>query len=368
MPRWLLSAENASEYCLRSGLLSRREFVAGGYEFRAQYGRNASVHVVHAKRRGYVLKMSAAGGGDESFVRREAEFYEAVWESQDALAIRRWIPRFVRFDRHRAILVVELIPRSIALAAAVTDKRIGGVIPADALGTAFADIHSTRPIPSLFPEPMPANVTAPWISTALLGSNEIGGRFASSEIPAALLDRARGDSALVAEAQGWNSPSRPVLVHGDAKATNVVVALTEARQLTTDVRIVDWELATTGDAAWDLAGIVQSLVIVGLTGLNAAASADVPGEALQRFRDPSTGVAGFVSAYLAARRDEFDRLALLRRTVGAVSIRLVQTALEAAQFEASIPLISDQLITVASRFARSADDLLQFLHEEPACR
>ncbi|NUT48600.1 MAG: aminoglycoside phosphotransferase family protein [Saccharothrix sp.] len=110
------------------------------------------------------------------------------------------------------------------------------------------------------------------------------------------------------------------LIHGDLKWDNCLI---DARG---GVRVADWEHATFGDPAWDVAGILQDYVAV------SRASGERPGH--------DESIAAFLSAYLdfvePAHRQRFAERAA--RLTGA---RLVQTALEYAA--TGVDLLGDAL-------------------------
>jgi Ser/Thr protein kinase RdoA (MazF antagonist) len=66
-----------------------------------------------------------------------------------------------------------------------------------------------------------------------------------------VLQRADAVAALAQARADWRDAQ---IVHGDAKAANVLILDDGA------VRVIDWEIAALGDGLWDVAGLVHSLL------------------------------------------------------------------------------------------------------------
>jgi Ser/Thr protein kinase RdoA (MazF antagonist) len=75
---------------------------------------------------------------------------------------------------------------------------------------------------------------------------------AAQSIVATVLQRPDALAALALARADWRDAQ---IVHGDAKAANVLVLADGA------VRVIDWEIAALGDGLWDIAGLVQSLLM-----------------------------------------------------------------------------------------------------------
>ena len=75
---------------------------------------------------------------------------------------------------------------------------------------------------------------------------------AAQSIVAAVLQRPDALHALALARADWRDVH---IVHGDAKAANVLILEDGS------VRVIDWEIAALGDGLWDIAGLVQSLLM-----------------------------------------------------------------------------------------------------------
>jgi aminoglycoside phosphotransferase (APT) family kinase protein len=108
------------------------------------------------------------------------------------------------------------------------------------------------------------------------------------------------------------------IVHGDAKAANVLIVDDGS------IRVIDWEIAALGDGLWDIAGIVHSLLMP--NPLAAPESLVVAQTRAQPQIDALWD--GYVAASAPAAHLTDPCVALLR-LAGA---RMVQTCLETTQF------------------------------------
>lgn len=230
------------------------------------------------------------GNIDAELVAYEENADNAAWTSLAASALA--------VDRTRQILVSEAVqPGTSLLRRSWTAPGLGDVELAE-VGARLGRWHrSTTDTVSILPLRDPAwvlNVLSPgyWHPTAtdrLLAHGQVRRRLRAS------LNRAA--AAL--------EPT--CLVHGDLKWDH---CLSDG---VTGVRIVDWETISTGDPAWDVAGILQDHI---------AAATITPAASW-----PATTAAAFVEAYLTASASR-EPHALRAKAVMLAGARLLQTALE----------------------------------------
>ena len=96
-----------------------------------------------------------------------------------------------------------------------------------------------------------------------------------------LTEEVAGDPELAgclrALGSAWDDTAAAVVVHGDVKFDNVLVEDTVGPSMERPgprLRLLDWELATWGPAAWDLAGIIDGLLVPALQVLPAGQALD----------------------------------------------------------------------------------------------
>jgi hypothetical protein len=114
------------------------------------------------------------------------------------------------------------------------------------------------------------------------------------------------------------------LIHGDVRGANVLVF--DGGEQRVAFRLVDWELADVGDAAWDSAGVLQHALLHWLESVWPSPSAwEAPWEAARRW------VQAFWKAYGHARGfDEKTAIDEYQRVTRLAGMRLLQSALEYA--------------------------------------
>lgn len=212
---------------------------------------------------------------------------------------------------------------------------------------AFVDVDSLHP-------------RRPWI----LGvpSGQVPAAIAARPSIKAILDRICAHAAVVSAIQWLGSTWKPrAAIHGDVKFDNVLVTSTTPVDLhqrpEQRLWLIDWELAGLGEPVWDLAGVVDGLLMPRLLGTfgdsrwDQARVEHLAAPALASHR----GAAG---AALSP-----DSAAL----VTAVVVRLAQTSLQLAAMAISEPrdTTSAGVSTVLTVAERLADDLASNLAEQP---
>lgn len=209
--------------------------------------------------------------------------------------------------------------------------RVGACPPEallSALGRLLGRLHAAAPPPCRLGT---ADAGPPWVLAVADGA--LPPSFYGDDRIADLADEVADDldlaGCLTALAERWPDagdmagPHDAVLVHGDVKFDNVLV---ETRPgVGPRLRLLDWELAGPGLAAWDLAGIVDGLLVPALQVLPT-------GRALEE-------------------REHAD------------------AALESHRRVPGAPEVSREELTLATvaRLVQSAVQLLAMRHQEPGC-
>jgi hypothetical protein len=168
---------------------------------------------------------------------REAHCYQAAEGDGPLAALRPLMPECAHFDSVHSILVLGFLD---GVNAAEAHLRVGpfeGRV-AEELGRAVGQVHRAEPLGS-FPRELP------WVLQSLGSGWRGSGRsrflalFHADYAVARALEELRGS---------WRADT---LIHGDARPENFVLC----RPF--HAKLVDWELADAGDAAWDCANVTQ---------------------------------------------------------------------------------------------------------------
>ena len=313
-----LTRRDAIHHLLRLGLLTPAMLVERGVAATEYVGRNHLVRVELADGAGWIVKRPRVlGTPDAATMWTEAAvFWLSVNEPRFA-PLRRWMPRFDHYDERTSLLTTELIAASDSLLNVLLRGERVGSAPLGEIGRAFGTLHG--PVSRVLRDERTRKLFRSQPAWALtLGGPQPyyrPGTGAARAILQAVLTEPGAVAAFGAARAAWGGAQ---LVHGDAKAANVLVAADGT------VRVIDWETAALGDGLWDVAGVVHSLLIP-----NGLANVE-PLEAAERRARPHVDALwhGYLAALGAPPPGDDPRVAMLRLT----GVRLVQTCLESAQF------------------------------------
>ena len=185
-------------------------------------------------------------------LRREATCYQIAAGHP---ALSRLMPKLVRYEPTRHVLVLELLPEAESLLGYYA--RMKG-FPAEIgrlLGHGLGVYHSQaggllkdERLSGLLTRQIPVILTLGRSGHGMLGNF---GRIGPA-VSALLQQHADFQALLDALGAEWRFDS---LIHGDMKWDNVLVF---PAPVDLDFRIVDWEMADCGDAGWDVGAVFQS--------------------------------------------------------------------------------------------------------------
>jgi Ser/Thr protein kinase RdoA (MazF antagonist) len=328
----LQSRWEAIHHLLRIGLLKAEDLVDGTIVATEILGRN---HLVRIDRLGgcsFTIKQPRdADAPDAQTMWTEAAIFWLSANDQDFARLAGWMPRYFHYHEPDKLLTIEYIVAGDSLMA----KQMAGPLAPGLLyevGRAFGTLHG--PVSRALVAKPESRLFSPMLPWALaLGSAATRYMPPSPAAAAIHAEVMRRPDALAALAQlrgAWRSHQ---VIHGDAKAANILI-LDDG-----SIRVIDWEIAGLGDGLWDLAGLVHSLIVPNpMTPAEplavAAARASKSIEALSagyRAGDP-------LLPGLAGSRD-----AVLRMT----GARIIQTCLESAHAATQVSNALPPLLQIA---------------------
>ncbi len=314
----MLDRRDAIHHLLRLGLIGPEELVSGTVTATEYIGRNHLIRVEIARRGGYILKQPLdAGAPDATTMWTEAAVFWLSANEPAFAPLLPWMPKFYHYDERNAILTIELVRSSESLLA-----KLAAGIPLDPtllrdVGRAFGTLHGS--VSSILSEPRTRRLFRTGPAWALTLGSEHQHYRPSTGAAHALLGQVRQRADVLAALQraraSWLDTH---IVHGDAKAANVLVLDDDS------IRVIDWEIAALGDGLWDVAGLVHSLLTPTLIG-----PADPLPVAQRRARPLLDALwTGYLSALTDVASAGDRRVDLFRLT----GVRMLQTCLESAQF------------------------------------
>jgi hypothetical protein len=306
------------QHLLRLGLLSPTELVTQDIRGSEYVGRNHLVRIERAGAPCYIVKQPRdANTPDAATMWMEATIFWLSAHDGSFAVLAPWIPKYYHYDEPNKLLTIELVTASDSLLA----KQMSGAALAPRLlydvGRAFGTLHG--PASQVLREERVRRLFRSGIAWVLTlgqpGSPYQPGTSAAQSIFTAVVQRPDAVAALAQARADWRDTQ---IVHGDAKAANVLI-LDDGT-----VRVIDWEIAALGDGLWDVAGMIHSLLVP-----NPAGPPEPLASAQLRMQAQIDALwAGYVAVTSPQTHLADARLSLLR-LAGA---RIVQTCLENTQF------------------------------------
>jgi len=346
-----LSAANLSHFLMRHGLLGANEIVAGHVTIIDSSRRNRNFKVIRNGSIGLFVKQMRNMQTDAMLtLKREAACYELA---RDDPALSRLMPRLIRYDENRHVLIVELLPDAESLLNYHTRHKTLPIEVGRMLGEGLGLYH-TQAGALIENEKLKQLLVRqiPLILTLGRGGHAMLGRFGriGPAISALLQQHKDFEGLLDALGAEWRFDS---LVHGDMKWDNVLV-YTAAGGF--DFRIVDWEMADFGDAAWDVGAVLQSFLSVWIMSMPIASG--VPPEAYvsmaaQPLDAMRPVLKSFWEAYAKTRNFGKDQSSgELERCMRFGAARLVWSAIEQRLYVSQLDPAASALLQVSLNVLR----------------
>jgi Ser/Thr protein kinase RdoA (MazF antagonist) len=321
----------AIHHLLRIGLLTPAQLLDEEIGITEWFGRNRLLRIDRSSGASITIKQPReADTLDAATMWTEAAIFWLTANDSDFARLAPWVPRFFHYHEPDKVLTIEFVAGDDLMSRLIA----GSVTPAlfRELGAAFATLHGpvSRAL-SGKPERRLFGTMLPW--ALCLGSAQT--RYAPPSQAAVaihddLLRRPSLVAALSAARAAWRGDA---VIHGDAKAMNVVIPPDGS------IRLIDWEIAGLGDRLWDLAGIVHSLIVP-----NPLIRAEPLAQAIARAAPWLEALwEGYCGADPQLTLTGAERDAILRLT----GIRLVQTSLERAHVAPSLDETIPSLLDIA---------------------
>ncbi|HEV2860607.1 MAG TPA: T3SS effector HopA1 family protein [Pyrinomonadaceae bacterium] len=307
----VLTRENVKRYLDARGLCASPDGAAWRVAEHHSRNRNFAVTAPAGARSFFVKQLRAQDPESFAMLRREARVYELARETADFAPLVEVTPPFFGFDPAARTTVLGALEGESLMR---LQRRLGRFTPelASQLGRALATVHRRVGRAAVAdPPPGLAALGPPGIFTAHRGGPLVRWLGAGQM---RLVEQVREDPRLARVldelAATWR---RDTFMHGDIKFENCVAV--EGRR---EIRLVDWELADFGEAAWDVGSSLQAHLALRVS--------DAPVMTEDGMRG---AVAAFWRAYgREAVPGAAARGALLERSLLCAAARLIQSALE----------------------------------------
>ena len=341
-----LTAANLVHFLMGQGLLGANEIVAGQVSIIDASRRNRNFKVVRYGSTGLFVKQMRDMQTDAMLtLKREAACYEVA--QQDA-ALSRLMPRLVRYDENRHVIVVDLLTEAESLLNYHTRHKTFPIEVGRLLGEGLGLYHTSagalienEKLKQLLARQIPLILTLGRGGHAML--NHFG--RVGPALSALLQQHKDFEGLLDALGAEWRFDS---LIHGDMKWDNVLI-FPAADGL--DFRIVDWELADVGDAAWDVGAVLQSFLATWImsmpigSGLPPQTYVSMAAQPLEAMRPV---LKAFWEAYAGTRKFTQDQsTSELERCMRFGAARLVWAAIEQRLYVSQLDPAASALLQVS---------------------
>ena len=341
-----LSAANLPHFLMGHGLLGANEIVAGYVTIIDASRRNRNFKVIRNGGSGLFVKQMRDMQTDAMLtLKREAACYEIA---RNDPSLSRLMPRLIRYDESRHVIILELLPEAESLLNYHARRKMFPIEIGRMLGESLGLYHTqagalieNEKLKQLLIRQIPV------ILTLNRGGHAMLGRFGriGPAISALLQQHKDFEGLLDALGAEWRFDS---LVHGDMKWDNVLV-YSGTGEL--DFRIVDWEMADFGDAAWDVGAVLQSFLSVWIMSMPIASG--VPPEAYvsmaaQPLDAMRPVLKSFWEAYSKTRKFGKDQSnGELERCMRFAAAQLVWSAIEQRLYVSQIDPAASALLQVS---------------------
>ncbi len=360
-----VTAPNLAHYLIARGQITPESVVEGDFMIAEAGRRNRNFKLIRRNAQGLFIKQIRTFDQQAiTTLQREAACYSIAGSSTAFAPLARLMPRFLHYDPVRYTLIVELLPDAENLTE--YHNRLGafpeevGTLLGRGLGAYHSDIgtmFSDRIDTSMFPR------HAPFILSAHLNPDSVLNTFSGANVQLVGILRRYPEFTTLLDAlrNDWRQDS---LTHGDMKWDNCMVFKGEGDEL--DFRIVDWELADMGDAAWDVGSVLQTYLTFWI--LSMPVTHDLPPErfvdaAYYKLEAMQPAIGAFWRSYVSTRGiDEVSAGRFLERCISYGAARMVHTAFEHMYFSPQLTATSLAMLQVSLNMlkepAGTSSDLL----------
>jgi hypothetical protein len=359
----MLDVDSVTDYLLGHGLIDRAAIIDGELTVVSAARRNRNLRVEGPAGAGYLIKQAdGLSDGAAETLRFEAAFCAFCHQEPAATAAARVVPRLRHCDPGRPLLALELVRGGAPPWGALAEPN--ALAPAArAVGGALATVHTTFRLPGLAEDPrlswLPRRL--PWVMMVHKPGLELLATLSPANCEVLRLLQARdGPGERLDRLRPLWQPD--TVIHGDVKSDNLlhVPAAPGTGPGAGEVCLVDWEMVQVGDPAWDVAGVLQDLVLLWVNSMPLAEHVGVEelaARARQPWHDVQAALRAFWRAYergAGLAPAAADRLLL--RAVGFSAARLIQTAYEWAQSMSALPVQSVLLLQVSANLLQNPEE------------
>jgi len=362
----VLTTASLAYYLLERGLITFESVVDGDLMVTQASHRNRNFKVLRKRGPSFFVKQirkwdprSIAGW------QREATFYTLSSKDPDFAPLANILPKYYAHDSVNHILIVALLTEGESLSE--YNERVGPYSEdvARQLGTILSTYHGRPGLKLRHDEQNSSNEQSlPWILSVHETSpdwfDSLSG--ANSELLKIVQEDLHFSQELEAVRGQWRSTS---LIHGDIKWDNFVITPGNGPNAHPSLRLVDWELANSGDPCWDAGGVLQAYLSTWIFSMKPAKSTgpeQLVETAQRRLEDIQPAIRAFWDTYANSLQitDE-TATGLLQRSVKYGAARMIQTAYEHLYYSPHVSSTGTLLLQTSFNILKRPNDAIRYL-------
>jgi Ser/Thr protein kinase RdoA (MazF antagonist) len=259
----MLTVDDAHQYLFERGLLPVDVAIDGELTITSAPRKNRNLRVT-SDAGDLLIKQFEESLRNDAFVAREAIFYRYCAEEPAVAGTWRLLPRLISSAGNET-MIIELLRDAVPLWS-YYEKRTAARFPtatAAAVGCALATLHREFSEPAILADERLTEFRRglPWIMSVHQPSPRVLSGITGANYQA--LRILQTEENLAKHLDSMRSLWQPsTLIHCDVKLDNVLVddRDDDAAEGTTDIHLIDWELAQFGDPAWDVGSALHDFL------------------------------------------------------------------------------------------------------------
>lgn len=325
-----LTLQNLAHYLVDKGFLHPKYPINGQYLVTQQQSRNSIFQIQLGQLSSglFVKQLNSLDGQNGYLMQKEATANYLIHKTGVLAQLTPFVPEYFGYDPSHHVLVTQYFLQAQSLHEVVMARKTFEGVQVEVLAKILATLHQDlsghiEHIQSL----QFFNRQPPWVLS--LGDPNHPLINVSPQFSGPVVQLIH-QQPLIAEALeylrvNWRGKS---LIHGDIKLANFIVLPPSEG---TQIKLIDWEISDLGDSLWDVAGLVQSLLVSWLTmaDSNADLYQQLPGSDSFSQQEIERFIARFWSLYCQYSHDtNLNSVANRHKLMKFSGARMLQTAYE----------------------------------------
>jgi thiamine kinase-like enzyme len=350
----LYTADTIHGLLLQKKLLTEEDFIWGDYEATSINRRNRNVQVTTSNNKNYLIKQVFDKNSDNAkTLLTELNLYKYIKENFSE--IQSCFPQVNYACPEDIILILEFYKNAVPLwkyykQKGITDMPLKTISSA---GNLLAKMHNSfrnghiGALPFLSNE-LPFAFYLHQPQPKILSYIHQGGLD--------FIESIQNDKELVnlfdTAHKNWEINS---LIHGDIKLDNLLVIVNDTEDESTELKLIDWEMAQYGDRAWDVAGGLQDFIFWWVIMMpEHDTAAEMIKNARFSFKDLAPSIFSYWDSYSnVIELHPEAKEELLDKAIQFSGFRCLQTAYEIATKFDSIPPIASVLLNLGKSIIKN---------------